>query len=97
MVDAFRPGKTFGLYVSHAKKACQIRNVSISWGDYLLSGVIKGMTRAQGKSGDFPNVVDLRPLRRIINFEGIESQFSTICYLSFLFSLRAPSGGICMK
>ena len=93
----FRTGGTFGLYGTQGKKACQILNVSSYWGDLLLNGAIKGLFCARGNSNDFPNIIDLMALQRIVNFEGIESQFSILCYLPFLFLLRLPSGCICTK
>ena len=93
----FRPGKCFGLYVSHVRKACQILNLPISFDDALLKGVIKGLEHAQEKSDEFPNIVDLKLLIKIIDHEGIDSQFALLSFFSFLYLLRVPSEGLCMK
>ena len=76
----FRPGKCFGMYVSHVRKACQILNLPISFDDALLKGVIKGLEHAQEKSGEFPNIADLELLIKIIDHEGLDSQFALLSF-----------------
>ena len=93
----FRPGKTFGLYVPRVRKSCQILNSPITFDDSLLQGAIKGLEHAQGRSNEFPNVADFVLLRKIIDFEGLESQFDLLAFFSFLYLLRVPSEGMCMK
>ena len=72
------PRGAFGLYISHFEKACQILNISMSWYGPLLLGVIMGLARAHDKSNDFDNVASPTSLRKLIEFDGIDSQFSTI-------------------
>ena len=79
----FRPCKAFGLYVSHVRKACQILNSPISWGDSLLKGAIKGLAHAQDKSHELPNIADVVSLGGIIDFEGLESQFPLLAFSHF--------------
>ena len=79
----FRPGATFGLYVSHARKACQILNSSIPWRDSLLKGATKGLAHDQDESNEFPNIADVALLKKIIDFECLESQFSLLAFSHF--------------
>ena len=92
----FKVGGTFGLYVSHLKKACQILNVPILRHDELLSSVIRGLNHAKEQS-DFDNVVSIGAVRQLVVHEGIQSELSILCFLSFLFLLRVPSEGLCMR
>ena len=59
-------------------------------------GVVKGLAHARDKSNEFPNIADVAPLGEIIDFEGLESQFSLL-HFPILYLLRVPSGGLCMR
>ena len=45
----------------------------------------------------FPNFIRSALVACIIDFEGSESQFAKVGYLSFLFSLRAPSETLTLR
>ena len=90
----FNPGKSFGQYLGHLIKACQIIGVPTDWHDSAVSAMAKGLRKAQDLSFSFENYIFRPCLIRFINHETIQSDFGLLGYLSFLFLLRVQSEGI---
>ena len=90
----FAPGRTFGHYLAHVSKACQLMNVSTSWITPAIRGVANGLANAQDVSFRFDNFVQKELLTRLIRFETLSTEIGRLFYLSYLFLLRVPSEGI---
>ena len=87
----FSPGRTFGMYVSHLDKACQLLGFSSDWRSSAVTGAIKGLANAMDLSLKFDNYMNLTLFRRVITAETLSTDFGKFMYLSFLFVLRGPS------
>ena len=78
-------GKTFVFHKSHLGKACRILNISISRNGPLPNGVILGLAHAHGKSNGSDNIASASSLKKVIDFERTESQFSLPCFFPYCF------------
>ena len=87
----FNPGRTFGGYVAHLSKACQLLNINLSWYNSAVRGVIHGLENAQDVSFKFENYIYKRLFRKILAHETFSSEFGRLCYLAYVFILRLPS------
>ena len=86
----FHPGKTFGLYASHLKKADMLLGNEPSWHNCQIHTISKGLINAQDRSFAFTNFIQSNDLFRILEHEN-NSALARIAYISYLFSLRVPS------
>ena len=87
----FKPGRTFGGYVAHLAKACQLLDIPPLWYNSAVKGVILGLENAQDVSSKFENYIFKRLFRKIIAHETLSSEYSRLCYLAYVFTLRLPS------
>ena len=87
----FKPGRTFGGYVAHLAKACQLLNIAPSWYNSSVRGVIHGLENAQDVSFKFENYIGKRLFRLILAHETLSSEFGRLCFLAYVFILRLPS------
>ena len=87
----FKPGRTFGGYVAHVAKACQLLNIPPTWHNAAVRGVIHGLENAQDVSFKFENYIFKRLFRKILAHETLISEFGRLCYLAYVFILRLPS------
>ena len=90
----FNPGRSFGQYLSHLIKGCQIIGAPTDWNDDAVSAMARGLRKAQNLSFAFENYIFRPCLVRFINHETLQSEFGLLGYLSFLFLLRVQSEGI---
>ena len=90
----FKPGRTFGGYVAHLAKACQLLNIPPTWYNSSVRGVIHGLENAQDVSFKFENYIGKRLFRKILAHETLSSEFGRLCYLAYVFILRLPFRGI---
>ena len=87
----FHPGKTFGLYVAHLSKACQILGFPLNWITASARGAIKGLINAMDISFKFENYIFKTLFRAIIARESLSSEWGRLFYLAYVFILRLPS------
>ena len=87
----FKPGRTFGGYVAHLAKACQLLDIPPLWYNSAVKGVILGLENAQDVSFKFENYIFKRLFRKILAHETLSSEFGRLCYLAYVFILRLPS------
>ena len=89
----FLHGVTFPLYLSHIREACQI--LAIDSYRYSDSGrdAAKGVGNSQGKADVARNIPSSPNLTKVAEFEGINSQFSILCFFPSIYLLGVPSGG----
>ena len=87
----FKPGRSFGGYVAHLSKACQLLNIPLTWYNAAVRGVIHGLENAQDISFKFDNYITKRIFRLILAHETLNSEFGRLCYLAYVFILRLPS------
>ena len=87
----FKPGRTFGGYVAHLAKACQLLDIPPLWYNSAVRGVISGLENAQDVSFKFENYIFKRLFRKILAHETLSSEFGRLCYLAYVFILRLPS------
>ena len=87
----FNPGRSFGGYVAHLAKACQLLNIPPTWYNSAVRGVIHGLENAQDVSFKFENYITKRIFRLILAHETLNSEFGRLCYLAYVFILRLPS------
>ena len=52
----FKPGRTFGEYVAHLAKACQLLNIPPTWHNFAVMGVIHGLGGAHDISFKFETI-----------------------------------------
>ena len=90
----FSPGRSFGQYLSHVSKACQLLNLPLTWITPAVRGVAKGLANAQDISFRFDNFIQKELFIRLIRFELLSSEVGRLFYLSYLFLLRVPSEGL---
>ena len=57
----FSPGRSFGQYLSHVSKACQLMNLPLNWITPAIRGVAKGLANAQDISFRFDNFIQKEP------------------------------------
>ena len=69
----------------------------MAWVESTFRGVAMGLAHAQDTSNDFDNIIDLVNRARIIDFAGVASQLPRLCVCTFVFLLRVPPEGLCMK
>lgn len=87
----FNPGKTFGLYVAHLSKACQLLGFPLNWFTAPVRGAIRGLINAQDISFKFENYIFKSLFRAIIARETLNSEWGRLFYLAYVFILRLPS------
>ena len=87
----FKTGGSFGNYVTHLTKACQILNVSLDWNDSSVAAVARGLRKAHDLGAKFDNYMYRDSLQRFLSHETLSSDFGLLGYLSFLFLLRVQS------
>ena len=87
----FKPGRTFGGYIAHLAKACQLLNIPPTWYNSAVRGVIHGLENAQDVSFKFENYIGKRLFRKIVAHETLSSEFGRLCYMAYVFILRLPS------
>ena len=92
-IATFRCTPTFGLYLNHVKKASILLEQDTSWHD----AIAKGMANAQDRSFAFPNYVFPHDLIKLIEWETWHSPLAQVDFLSYLFSLRAPSDALQLR
>ena len=93
----FRPGKTYGLYVSHLAKACQILDIPLDWYDESAHAVARGLTNIRDVSATFDNFIFKEIFRALLAHEGLDSEEGKLFYVSFVFLLRVQSEAIPMR
>ena len=87
----FNTGKTFGLYITHVRKDAIILGHDDAWITPEVRLIANGIRNAHGKIFEFPNFIMTSDVMRIILDHRWQSNIGMIAYLSYLFSLRAPS------
>ena len=87
----FNPCETFGLYINHVRKAAILLGRYDARLTPEIRLIAKGLRNAHDKSFAFPNFIMASAVMRIILGQGWRSTVGMIAYLSYLFSLRAPS------
>ena len=90
----FSPGRTFGIYLAHVSKACQLLNLPLTWITPSIRGVAKGLASAQDVSFRFDNFIQKDLFVKLIRFELLSSEVGRLFYVSYLFFLRVPSEGL---
>ena len=93
----FSPGRSFGMYVSHLTKACQLLGYGMEWRSSAVQGAVKGLANAMDMSLKFDNYMNLKLFRRVILAETLSTDFGKFMYLSFIFVLRGPSEALPAK
>ena len=88
----FDPGKTFGLYINHVRKAEILLGRYDDWLTPEVRFIAKGLRRAQDKSFAFTNFIMISDVVRIIIDQGRQSNMGTIAYLSYLLPLLVQPG-----
>ena len=87
----FKPVGTFGNYLAHLPKACQLLQIPPTWMSCAVRGVAKGLENAQDLSLKFGNYM-FKPLSRsLMNHEPLRTECGRLFYLSYVFILRLPS------
>ena len=87
----FRPGPTFGNYLTHLKKAATLMNISTDWCTPAVTAMAKGLEKVMGRSFIFPNFIESADLLRVLRFVKVDTDLGQAFFLSYLFSLRVPS------
>ena len=85
------PGKTYGLYINHVRKAAILVGHDDDWVTPAVRLISKGLRNAQDRSFAFPNFIMTPDVMRIILGLCWQSNMGMVAYLSYLFSLRVPS------
>ena len=93
----FKPNRTFKNYIAHLKKACYLLDLDTKWDTPAIRTIAAGLENSQDRSFAFPNFFFSKDLLRLLDREGVESQFFQLGFLSYLFSLRVPSETLCLK
>ena len=92
--DLFKHGRTFGGYVAHLAKACQLLNIDPTWYNSAARRVIHGLESAHDVSFKFGNYICKRLFRKILTRETLNSEFGRLFYLDYIFILRLPFGAL---
>ena len=87
----FKPGRTFGGYVAHLVKECQLLNITPTWYNSAVRGFIHGLENAQDVSSKFENYTGKRLFRKMVAHETPNSEFGRLFYLDYVCILRLPS------
>ena len=87
----FKPGRSFGQYLAHLIKGCQILGISTDWNTAAVAAVCKGLRKAQDLSFQFRNYLSRPCMIRLIEHESLSSEFGILAILSFIFVLRVQS------
>ena len=95
--STFVPGKTYGNYVGHLKKGCNLVNVTTDWFSPRIRAISKGLRQAKKGTFKFPNFLYSKEIFSIISTLGWERMFSQLIFIAFLFSLRIPSEALILK
>ena len=94
----FKPGKTFGIYLSHLAKACQLMGIDCSWkSNDTVIAVAKGLRNKPSGKIKFHNSLEPATLNRLVKTETWSSELAQISYIAFLFMLRLPSEALPLK
>ena len=93
----FNPGKTFGLYVNHLAKACQILDIATDWYGNSVRAIARGLFNVQDLSAKFDNFIFKEIFAALIRHEGLDTEIGRLFYVSFVFLLRVQSEGLPMK
>ena len=88
---------TFRNYLGRLEKACFLTGSSAGWYTDAVRDASKGFRRSGRSPFKFPNFIYTRDLFRIIDGLGWDANFSKLAFVSFLFSLRVPSGALCLR
>ena len=88
---------TFGLYVQHLLKACQLVGATTEWLSASIRSIARGLKRNRDISFRFHNFADFAMLLELLALEGWRSPFVRAAMLSFLFSLRVPSETLLLR
>ena len=87
----FNPGRTFGLYISHLPKACQLLPIPPLWLTNAVRGVARGLENAQDFPLKFENYMSKSLFRALISREPHSTECGRLFYLPYLFIPRLPS------
>ena len=87
----FNTGKKFGQYLARLQKSCLLMAHDLSWLTPAARPFSKGLKNAQDLSSKPPNFIESKSLIRILEFAKLHSDRCQAYFLSYLFSLRAPS------
>ena len=87
----FTQGKTYGLYVNHLTKACQILQIDTSWENESVRAAIEGIDNKPPRKFRLHNSLAPQLLGRLIRADSWESHLAGLCYVSCLFFLGPPS------
>ena len=92
----FNHGKTFGLYVNHLVKGCQISDIATDW-DNSIRAADKGLQNIQDLSVKFDNFAPKEIFVALIRHEGLDTEIGRLFYVAFIFLLRVQSEGLPMQ
>ena len=93
----FAPGKTFRNYVGHLKKACILAGRPTDWHSQAIRTAADGLINAKHGSLQLHNFIPHKELFKIVTFARWDNTFSLLAFISYLFSLRAPSETIQLR
>ena len=93
----FNPGKTFGLYVNHLAKACQILDIATDWYGDSIRAISRGLSNIQDLSVKFDNFIFKEIFVALINRGGLDTEIGRLFYVSFIFLMRVQSEGLPMQ
>ena len=85
------PGKTFGHYINHVRKAAILLGHDDAWLTPDIRLIAKGIRNAADERFAFPKFIMTSDVMRIILDQGKRNAVGMTSYISYLFSLRAPS------
>ena len=93
----FKPNRTFKNYLTHLKKSCFLLELGAKWDTPSTRTIAAGLGNSQDRSFAFPNFFFSKGLLKLLDHEGLESQFFQLGFLSYLFSLRVPSETLTLR
>ena len=85
------PGKTYGPYINHVRKAAILLGHDDAWIAPEVRLIAKGLRSAQEKSFAFPNCVMTSDVMRIILRQGWQRNMGMIAYHPYIPPLLVPS------
>ena len=93
----FRPGKTFGLYLSHVMKAVALLRYPSGWFSPAIRAAARGLRSAADASFKFENYILASDLLVLIKEVKLATEFGQASFFPYLFLMRVPSATLCMR
>ena len=89
-ITMFRPGRTFGQYISHVMKAAILLRQPTDWLTPDVRSASRGLKNAQDLSFHFQNYILAGDRPRLLRTCKLTSDFGQAAFMSFLFLSRVP-------